>query len=126
LPVTHTLDYAVIKEPGNRLRDFPRKPLDPSDPPDRTDLSSTFNLELVNLEPASPAVSGGNWWAYLELNQRPRPYQGRALTKLSYTPGQEPWPCDPQPRPLNTRFSAEGGGAEGSRTPDPLLAKQML
>ena len=21
-----------------------------------------------------------NWWAYLELNQGPRPYQGRALT----------------------------------------------
>ncbi len=21
-----------------------------------------------------------DWWAYLDLNQRPRPYQGRALT----------------------------------------------
>src|SRR5699024_9530361 len=26
------------------------------------------------------------WWAYLDLNQGPLPYQGSALTVLSYTP----------------------------------------
>ena len=28
----------------------------------------------------TPFMESENWWAWLESNQRPRPYQGRALT----------------------------------------------
>nr|ADI18418.1 hypothetical protein [uncultured delta proteobacterium HF4000_08N17] len=27
-----------------------------------------------------------SWWAWVDLNHRPHPYQGCALTKLSYRP----------------------------------------
>ena len=37
-------------------------------------------------EPTARPSDPGSEWACLESNQGPRPYQGRALTKLSYTP----------------------------------------
>ena len=51
------------------------------------------------------------WWAWEDLNFRPHAYQARALTKLSYRPG------DQKPK---------SGGAERNRTDDLLLAKQAL
>jgi hypothetical protein len=29
------------------------------------------------------------WWAHVDLNHGPRPYQGRALTELSYGPDRD-------------------------------------
>jgi hypothetical protein len=51
-PAVHSLNYSVVKE--------------------LKILASRF--------PPQPAAYRGTWWAYLDSNQRPRPYQRRALT----------------------------------------------
>ncbi len=45
-------------------------------------------LGVPNIKPVVPVAfqnvavehGGGNWWAQVDSNYRPRPYQGRALT----------------------------------------------
>ena len=64
--LSSSFTYAVVKEP-DRFRTLSRPCRRPSE---------TYGPG--RLRPAPPR--GAGWWAYLELNQRPRPYQGRALT----------------------------------------------
>src|SRR5439155_3682336 len=37
-------------------------------------------LSQLSYVPRTLAASGGRWWAFLDSNQRPLPYQGSALT----------------------------------------------
>ena len=55
-------------------------------------LSLQFLLLLVNDHRAckSARTFFFKWWAYLDLNQGPRPYQGRALTNWAIRPYCEP------------------------------------
>ena len=48
------------------------------------------------------------WWAYLDLNQGPHPYQGCALTKLSYTPVGLGKPTH-EPTQIDRRPTLHGG-----------------
>ena len=69
-------------------------------------------------------------WAQLDLNQRPHPYQGCALTELSYGPK---WVADcttTQRSPSKTTSHQDrsfvGCGDDRIRTDDPLVANQVL
>ena len=79
---------------------------------DRTDDLKLAKLPLSQLSYAPDNFQNiKKWWAWEDLNFRPHAYQARALTKLSYRPG------DRKPK---------SGGAERNRTDDLLLAKQAL
>ncbi len=45
-------------------------------------MFTLFDLNPARLRKSYGAATfaGESWWAYLDLNQGPRPYQGRALT----------------------------------------------
>ncbi len=74
-------------------------------------------------------------WAWLESNQRPHPYQGCALTELSYGPngsGSLPLPKTPTSLVQGHFGGDESGkihrpcGDDRIRTDDPLVANQVL
>src|SRR4051794_40758299 len=56
---------------------------------------------FVSSESSAIAVLlGVRWWAWMDLNHRPHPYQGCALTELSYRPETVKGPCG---RPFGKR-----------------------
>ena len=59
------------------------------------------------------------WWAQVDSNHRPHAYQACALTTWAMRPFSQYLGC-------SLSFLMSCGGDEEDRTPDPLLAKQVL
>ena len=69
-------------------------------------------------------------WAQLDLNQRPHPYQGCALSELSYGPNWVEDCTTTRASPSKTTdrncLAFVGCGDDRIRTDDPLVANQVL
>ena len=56
------------------------KGLEPSTSCLQSRCSSQLSYDPLVNSPSCSGLTNQHWWAYLDLNQGPRPYQGRALT----------------------------------------------